>query len=165
MVPYAGFWRRFVAALIDGILLQVVLSIVGGILGVGIGAGLGGFGAMGQSDEINAAGLAAVGTIYLVAFVGQWLYFALMESSGLQATVGKLAMGVVVTDQSGNRISFGRATGRYFGKILSGIILMIGYIMAAFTERKQGLHDMIAGTLVYKTRDPSSVRSTAGVFD
>jgi uncharacterized RDD family membrane protein YckC len=71
-----------------------------------------------------------------------------MESSSKQATLGKLALGIVVTDLNGNRISFGRATGRYFGKIVSGMIFAIGYIMAGFTEKKQALHDMIASCLV-----------------
>ena len=77
-----------------------------------------------------------------------WLYFAIMESSPTQATLGKMAIGIVVTDMSGNRVSFGRATGRHFAKIVSGIILGIGFLMIAFTERKQGLHDIMADTLV-----------------
>jgi len=84
----------------------------------------------------------------IISTVAQWLYFALMEASSNQGTLGKMAMGIKVTDTMGYPITFGRATGRYFGKILSGAILMIGYIMAAFTERKQALHDMMAGTLV-----------------
>jgi len=160
MVPYAGFWRRFVAALIDGIILQVALSMVMSVFGMGAS-----FANFADPAFAEAAGVGAVLSVIGFSFVGQWLYYALMESSGLQATVGKLAMGVIVTDEHGNRVSFLRATGRYFAKILSSIILMIGYIMAAFTERKQALHDMLASTLVYKTRDPGSVRSTAGVFD
>ncbi|MGA9497765.1 MAG: RDD family protein, partial [Terriglobales bacterium] len=77
-----------------------------------------------------------------------WLYEAFMESSSYQATLGKMIFGMKVTDLYGNRISFGRATGRHFAKWLSGMILGIGYIMVAFTERKQGLHDLLAGTLV-----------------
>ena len=80
----------------------------------------------------------------------QWLYYALMESSPKQGTLGKMAIGLKVTDLSGNRISFGRATGRYFGRILSGLILDIGFLMIVFTAKKQGLHDIIAGTLVVK---------------
>jgi len=80
----------------------------------------------------------------------QWLYFALMESSKTQGTVGKLVLKIKVTDYEGNRISFARATGRYFGKILSGMIMMIGYIMAGLTERKQALHDMLASCYVMK---------------
>jgi len=79
-----------------------------------------------------------------------WLYFAILESSPWQATLGKKALGLVVTDQLGQRIGFGRATGRYFAKILSALILLIGFIMVAFTERKQGLHDLIAGTFVVR---------------
>ncbi|HEY4678350.1 MAG TPA: RDD family protein, partial [Candidatus Angelobacter sp.] len=75
------------------------------------------------------------------------LYFALQESSAHQATVGKRAMNIYVTDLQGRRISFGQATGRHFSRVLSSI-LAIGYIMVAFTEKKQGLHDIIAGTLV-----------------
>jgi uncharacterized RDD family membrane protein YckC len=71
-----------------------------------------------------------------------------MESSSKRATLGKMALGIIVTDLEGKRISFGRATGRFFSKILSGIIIYIGFIMVAFTDKKQGLHDMIAGTLV-----------------
>ena len=95
----------------------------------------------------------SVETAYLIPTVGTllfggWLYFALMESSTRQATLGKMALDMKVTDDEGNRISFGRATGRYFAKILSALILLIGFIMVAFTDRKRGLHDMIAGTLV-----------------
>ena len=77
-----------------------------------------------------------------------WLYFAVMESSTSQGTVGKMALGIKVTDTEGNKISFLRATGRHFGKIISSIILGIGYIMIAFTQKKQGLHDMLAECLV-----------------
>ena len=75
-----------------------------------------------------------------------------MESSSRQATVGKMALGLKVTDLEGRRISFARASGRHFAKYISGMILLIGYIMAGFTERKQALHDMIAGTLVQRTQ-------------
>ncbi len=71
-----------------------------------------------------------------------------MESSGCQATLGKMAWGICVTDLDGKRISFGRATGRYFGKILSGLIIFFRYFMISFTRQKQALHDMMAGTLV-----------------
>ena len=73
-----------------------------------------------------------------------------MEASSKQGTLGKMVLGIIVTDEAGNRISFGRATGRYFGKILSSLILLIGYIMIAFTKKKQGLHDLLASTLVVK---------------
>lgn len=159
MQPYAGFWWRVLAYFIDVIILQIAVSIVTGVLGLGAGAGMAMLG--GEQQSIFTTTLLISLSISLVM---NWLYFALMESSSMQATVGKLAVGVVVTDLEGNRISFGRATGRYFAKILSGIVLLIGYIMVAFTERKQGLHDMVAGTLVWKTRDPRSLVSHEEVF-
>ena len=99
----------------------------------------------------------------LLSVVVGWLYYALMESSGMQATLGKKALGLIVTDESGQRISFARATGRYFAKIVSALILLIGFIMVAFTERKQGLHDKLAGTLVVRGQ-PGQV-AHAGVFE
>ena len=95
-----------------------------------------------------------IGLIFLAATVSlvvTWLYHALMESSEWQATVGKKVLGLVVTDMAGQRVSFGRLTGRHFGKIITNMIPMfIGYIMAGFTERKQSIHDMIAGCLVLR---------------
>ncbi len=95
-----------------------------------------------------------IGLIFLAATVGlvvTWLYHALMESSEWQATVGKKALGLVVTDMGGQRVSFARATGRHFGKIITNMVPMfIGYIIVGFTERKQALHDMIAGCLVLR---------------
>jgi len=88
---------------------------------------------------------------WLVFLILTWLYFAGMESSARQATFGKSVMSLHVTNYDGQRISFGHATGRFFAKIISGLIpLAIGYIMAGFTEKKQALHDLIAGTLVLK---------------
>jgi uncharacterized RDD family membrane protein YckC len=95
----------------------------------------------------------------LVSLFGRWLYYALMESSGWQATLGKRAMGIKVTDEHGQRISFGRASGRYFAGALSYIILWVGYMMAGWTGRKQGLHDLIASTfVVFKEVQPAHPR-------
>ena len=88
----------------------------------------------------------------LITLAIQFVYFAYLESSEKQATVGKMVLGLKVTDLNGQRISFARAAGRFLGKFLSSMILGIGYIMAGFTEKKQGLHDMIAGTLVVRTK-------------
>lgn len=88
------------------------------------------------------------GVLVTLVLFGAWIYEALMLSSQYQATLGKMIFGMKVTDLAGNRISFGRATGRHFAKILSGLVLCIGYIMVGITERKQGLHDILAGTLV-----------------
>mgnify|MGYP001122344554 FL=1 len=133
---YGGFWNRFAASFIDGIITSIGSGILGGVLG-------GFYGAAGGTSE---------GTLVLVfclCFIFGWLYSAIMESSAKQATLGKIAMGLVVTDERDNRLTFGRATARYFAKWLSGMILMIGYIIAVFTEKKQALHDMIAGSIIY----------------
>ena len=95
----------------------------------------------------GALGGAFIG-VQLAILVFSLLYFAGFESSKLQATPGKLVVGVRVTDAAGARIGIGRALGRTLGKVLSSIILTIGFIMAAFTDRKRALHDMLAGTLV-----------------
>jgi uncharacterized RDD family membrane protein YckC len=141
-VGYGGFWIRVVAAIIDAIILRVVVAPVGMIFG--------GLGMAGMMSGIPHAGLHILGggiTIILLIF-GSWLYEAFMESSSYQATLGKMIFGMKVTDLNGNRISFERATGRHFAKWLSTIIMCIGFIMVGLTDRKQGLHDLLAGTLV-----------------
>jgi uncharacterized RDD family membrane protein YckC len=136
-IGYGGFWIRVVAYILDGILLGVVSSILRFVTGAHIET----------VDFAHFDYTTNVGSLLI-----GWLYFALMESSQRGATVGKMAVGLrVVTDQ-GQRLSFANATGRYFAKFISAIILFIGFIMVAFTDRKRGLHDMIAGTLVVKTR-------------
>jgi uncharacterized RDD family membrane protein YckC len=145
-IRYGGFWIRVVAAIIDALLLGIVVWPVLGILGLSIGLA-------GSQVSMPEIGVHLVrGIVAWVLFMGAgWLYEATMESSSKQATVGKMALGLKVTDEYGNRISFARASARYFSKILSRMILLIGYIMVGFTQRKQGLHDMIAGTLVVRT--------------
>lgn len=86
------------------------------------------------------------------SFIIWWLYFALMESSESQATLGKMLMGLKVTDLRGKRLSFGKATGRYFAKLLSWMTLMIGFLMAFFTEKRQALHDLISGCVVIESK-------------
>jgi uncharacterized RDD family membrane protein YckC len=144
-VVYAGFWLRFVAVFIDGILVGLISVIPAAIVGALLGFQMGLAGA--DLESIGSAGQFVGGILQF--FVG-WLYFASTESSDSQATPGKRAMGLYVADMNGNRISFGQATGRYFGKILSCLLLGIGYLMAGITEKKQALHDMMAGTLVLK---------------
>jgi uncharacterized RDD family membrane protein YckC len=130
-VQYAGFWLRFGAALLDGLITGVAGCIVGGIAGFAYAVSTGG--APGQGGSGANVGFQLFTNLLGVA-IG-WLYSALMESSSAQATLGKMACGIKVTDLNGNRISFGRATGRHFGKIISGIILLIGYMMAGWTEK------------------------------
>jgi uncharacterized RDD family membrane protein YckC len=102
------------------------------------------------SGSLEFTGLYAQtdGLFQLSGILLPWLYYAGMESSEHQATLGKLALNIRVTDIEGHRIGFLRATVRHIAKILSGMLLMIGYIMIAFTAKKQGLHDLIAGCLV-----------------
>lgn len=153
-VKYAGFWLRFVAYLIDYLLLE----IVGFIISIPfIGAIVFSAFTIADSNSFNektvfgiAGILGAVTLLVIITVLLGWLYFALMESSKNQGTLGKMALGLKVTDMKGERISFGRATGRYFGKIISGMIFMIGYILAGLTEKKQALHDMMAGCLVVR---------------
>jgi uncharacterized RDD family membrane protein YckC len=150
-VAYAGFWLRFVAFIID----VIILGFVGWIIFLPFAASLG----MGtllrgrppMTPEEWAPFFALLFRMAMLRIVLNWLYFSILESSAWQATLGKKALGLKVTDLAGNRISFGRATGRFFSKIISTLIIMIGYIMAGFTEKKQALHDMIAGTLVMRS--------------
>ena len=79
-----------------------------------------------------------------------WAYNSGMESSPFQATLGKLALGLYVTDLKGQRISLKRATGRTFAKFLSIVTLLLGYLGAGFTSKKQALHDLVAGCLVLR---------------
>ena len=88
----------------------------------------------------------------IVGILISWLYFALMESSPKSATLGKMALGLMVLDTDGYPISFGQATGRYFGKILSALPCYAGFITAFFNEKKQGWHDSMANTVVVDTR-------------
>ena len=153
-LEYGGFWLRFLAYLIDGVVMSVgvVLILIPLIFLTGLGAFLS---EIHPQEEWNDAGaLLIIGVIFLFATVSlavTWLYHALMESSEWQATVGKKALGLMVTDSTGRRVSFGRATGRHFAKIVTNMVpAFIGYIMAGFTEKKQALHDMIAGCLILR---------------
>jgi len=133
----AGFWKRFVAVMIDFVIL-VTLTF---LLMMGIGIVIGGM----MHDPELMTKFSQFGMLMDVVMF--WLYFALQESSPLQATLGKRLLGIYVTDSNGERLTFIRATIRYFSKYLSSVF-MIGFIMAAFTKNKQGLHDLIADTLV-----------------
>lgn len=151
---YAGFWIRFIAQFVDGLIIGIAASIIAVplIFAAIFGTGLGALIQAGNGNDLPPeAVLPFVGFILLFVFAvlaGQWFYFAYFESSESQATPGKKMLGLQVIDVDGRRISFGRATGRFFGKFLSGALFNAGYIMAAFTARKQALHDMLASTLV-----------------
>lgn len=153
-VDYGGFWLRFLAYLIDGavILIGICFVAIPLVFLTGLGAYLS---QINPGEDWNESGTwAIIVVVFLFAtasLVVTWLYHALMECSEWQATVGKRALGLVVTDMEGRRVSFWRATGRHFAKIVTNMIpLLIGYIMAGFTDKKQALHDMIAGCLILR---------------
>ena len=156
MQSYGGFWVRVLANIIDWMIIQFASSI---LLGMTIGVALAAFG---MEETVAAVLLIAVNGITLVL---NWLYFAIMESSRWQGTVGKQALKLVVTNAHGDRIGFGRATGRYFAKLLSAMIFLVGYFMVGWTQRKQGLHDLIAGTLVQRADSPFLASNSARVFE
>ncbi|MFD1205344.1 RDD family protein [Sporosarcina contaminans] len=136
---YAGFWIRFGASLIDGIVLAIPLTILAMIfIGVATASG---------SDAL-AVILPLL--LYIIIFVTAALYYVLLTSGKYQGTVGKMIVGVKVVDPEGNRIGKGRALGRFFSYYLSGMFFSIGYIIAGFTPKKQALHDYIASTYVVK---------------
>jgi uncharacterized RDD family membrane protein YckC len=147
---YGGFWIRFLAVVIDGIIVRVVTIPFAALLGA--------FGILhhpnvfrGRMDESDVIALVAASATLVPIILGiSWLYEALLTSSTWQGTVGKKLLNLKVIDEAGNRISFLRATGRHFAKYYVSSILLIGFIMAAFTDRKRALHDFIAGTLVKK---------------
>lgn len=120
---YAGFGERLGAAILDGLILIVPNMLMQWLLGV---------------------------PGYFMSVVLAWLYSAILESGEQQSTFGKRALGLKVTDVNGQRISFAQASGRFFGKYLSAIILLIGYLMMLWDDKKQTLHDKMAGTLVVK---------------
>lgn len=118
---YGGFWKRVLASVIDWFVVIAGLSVLS---------------------------LASFGVALAPGILLPWIYEALMTSSDKQATIGKIVLGLVVTGPNGERLTFARATGRHFAKYLSALALCIGFIMVAFTARKQGLHDIIAETFV-----------------
>ncbi len=155
---YAGFWLRFAAYIID----QFVIGVAGFIIAVPIILGIIAFGlnldGIKHPREFFAHdGLLLVGGIVglimlavMFSIVMKWLYYALMESSKYQGTIGKIAVSIKVVDMEGNPVTFGRASGRYFSRIITNMTFLIGYIIAGFTEKKQALHDLIASCLVVK---------------
>jgi|SRR5215467_1680705 len=151
-VEYGGFWLRFLAYLIDGAVITIGVCVVA--IPLFFLTGLGAYvNELHPEEEWNDWGVGVVIAVFFLfaaaGLVATWLYHALMESSEWQATVGKKVLGLVVTDTEGRRVSFGRATGRHFAKIVTNMVpVFIGYIMAGFTEKKQALHDMIAGCMI-----------------
>jgi len=152
---YGGFWLRFVALIIDSIIIGILQwIIILPILGF-MGFTMFSAGNVDTSDPESAAGLAGVilagvGMIWIVTFVLSVLYYSFMESSSYQGSVGKIALGLIVTDMNGNKLDFSKAFVRNLCKIISNLSFLIGYIVALFTEKHQALHDILAGTLVLR---------------
>jgi uncharacterized RDD family membrane protein YckC len=141
-----------VAFLIDLVIVRAAM-IPFGFIFLGRFIFLGAFSGRGEIGPDQALPLVgAIAKLFVVQILFWWLYEALLTSSSKQATVGKMVFGLRVTDTNGQQISFGRASARHFSKYISGLILMVGYIIAGFTARKQALHDIIAETLVLKGR-------------
>jgi len=131
---YAGFWQRFIAFLIDFVILSIITVALEALFGF-------------QTYNRTGYGMGLFAPLYFIIW---WAYFALMESSKHQATVGKMAMGIKVIDIHFHQLNFLRATGRYFSKFLSLVLFGLGFVMIAVTDNKQGLHDRIADTLVIR---------------
>jgi uncharacterized RDD family membrane protein YckC len=156
-VQFAGFWLRVVAYLIDSVIMGIgfmALFIPFAVM-TGLTAALGSIHPGEDPRDVGAllGGTFFLGLITLVslALLGGWLYHAKMESSSWQATLGKKALNLRVTDMAGARVTFGRATGRHFAKLITGLIpLGVGFALAGLTERRQALHDMLAGCLVLR---------------
>jgi uncharacterized RDD family membrane protein YckC len=163
---YAAVWKRVVAFVIDLVIVVALFSLlicaVNSLLALPV-----------EYASILETGFPLKITTYieehfleivilysLLKLAVVFPYFTLLESCRLQATLGKVLCGIKVTDLSGQRISFLRATCRFFARILSGQILLIGYLMAAFTKRKQALHDLIAGTLVINNESVVSIKES-----
>lgn len=158
---YAGFWIRFGAYLIDGLIVGIPYLIILMILMFTMVSNTEGFeqlmfaeDPMYVEEQIPEEALMGMIVFYLISFVIGILvsvgYYAGLHASRWQATIGKKLLGLKVTTIQGERISFWRAVGRFLGMQLLSSIFMIGFIMAAFTEKKQSLHDMISGTIVIK---------------
>ncbi|HXZ14346.1 MAG TPA: RDD family protein [Candidatus Sulfotelmatobacter sp.] len=151
---YAGFWLRLVALILDGIILAIPVLFVFALMVVGFGLSVpfrrfprGEF----HDAFLAGAGFHFIFWIALISFVLYWIYYAIFESSSWQATPGKMILGLYVADLDGRRITFGRASGRFFGKLVSKYLtIYIGFIMAGFTARKQALHDILASCLVLR---------------
>jgi uncharacterized RDD family membrane protein YckC len=144
-VHYGGFWIRVLAAIIDWLVIGLPFVILEKALGIDTGFHF----YLGRTPQPAVApitGLSCFSGVFQVAVV--WLYYALFESSGKMATLGKQACGLIVTSDTGQRMSFARATGRFFAKYISLLTLCIGYMLAGWTPKKQALHDMIASTVV-----------------
>ena len=147
----AGLWLRFLAAMVDSIIIGLVLGVVWLLAATVIGIPIGILAAVSQAKESEVGdvwGFVAVlaGVVILVG--GNWLYSALFESSPAMATPGKQVMRIVVTDEREQRLSFSLASARFAGKLISIVPCGAGFLLCAFTARRQALHDLMVATFV-----------------
>jgi uncharacterized RDD family membrane protein YckC len=149
-VVYAGFWKRYAALVLDGLLMfaaqMAIVLVVVALAGIGLGS-------LESSIASGSMGVALILGVYVIPIALQAMYYTWMHASGSQATLGKLAVGIKVTDLNGQRISNARSLGRwagyfFFNLFSCGIATLVSAFMAGLSERKQGLHDMAASTLV-----------------
>jgi len=170
---YAGFWLRFGAWVIDYLILMVPFTIIS--LSMGLGVAMTKLLSQMESDQtaaISAYAVAVQPITYVLLVIG-FVYYAAFESSKWQATPGKMAVGIRVTDTEGKRISVGRAAGRNAIRLVNAftfLVPMVFYVTAAFTQRKQGVHDLLASTYVLtgradKAATPAPRSGTGGSFD
>lgn len=134
-LDYAGFWIRLAALIIDSIILYAINFVV--------------IYAIGFESLLDPSSILVYYAVTLVTYL---IYFAAFESSSRQGTPGKMAVGIKIGKENGEPISFANALGRYFAKLLSSLILCIGYLMAAWDDKKQGLHDKLANTYVFYSK-------------
>ena len=162
-VVYAGFWKRVAAYLIDSVIIGVLSVVVGGAIGGVMGVVFGIGDGLDSGSAIAIQLVAQLASLLLTACYYGWFY-----ASANQATPGKIAIGIKVVRSDGQGCGFWRGFGRHFAMILSGLILLIGFLMAAFTARKQCLHDMICDTVVVDrwafTAHPDQQREELGTL-
>src|SRR6478752_5931002 len=150
---YAGFWRRFAASFIDGIIVWFIFSIVTEfITAIGLGRFMSPIGFSDSGRLFVSWG--GISTQTALALVIGMIYFGYQDSSVWQATLGKRTLGIIVTDMPGERISFARAVGRHLASWICDATFLIGYLIQPFTRKRQALHDVIARTLVLKASLP-----------
>jgi uncharacterized RDD family membrane protein YckC len=150
---YAGFWLRFVAVIIDGLILGIPTSAVVAIVLV----------LFQDIPWLDILDMTGIWMPELLLLLMTWPYYSTMESSRYQATFGKMLLGLIVTDLKGERVSFGRASGRHWAKVFSSYCAMLGYLVAGFDDKKQAWHDSISSCLVI--RRPPDFRQDDRTFD
>lgn len=136
---FAGFWLRLIAVAIDAGVLLLAMWFISVLFGVNI-----------ATLEPTQTGVLGFQLFMGSSILLGWLYYALMESIGPQATLGKLFMGIYVTNLEGDRVSFTNASFRHWMKYVSSAIFFLGFLIAGVTRRKQALHDMVSYCLVLK---------------